>query len=552
MKKMIQATAFVARNLLLTLSATLCFSGVSAGQAGYLDPSFGVLKATPYRPAGVVGDWPVSTQFESKTFLTTSVATRKDGSVIVVNQCTRFNPSANTICVTALTAAGVPIPAFGAGGRVDLGVEVSTPASLVLDRNENIWISGTCADAASLFKLSPTGVLIDRLGSNANASKIVIAGMYRASTMDMTYDDKFFVGGTCASFATLHPCAIRMNPNGTPDATFNGGNVLIWGNDNDLRPGILASGTVLKIKAFGDGRAYAAGNCSYERQYMCLAVIETNGSLNLIYTPVSEGEYDVNNFHVAVPPGSSNEVFSDLAVQTDGSAVLLGRCTYAAQNNRDMPCLTRVCADVMLDTRFGDNGYVAPFSITTPDNTYSRDIYPYGLVLREDGTMIVASNCKFFQGTRSGLCLVALTARGALSNQLGPAALKRAAWLIDLDVDSGSIIGKLDAYGLGAVRYSGNAFISYGYCTPPATVQIQACAARISLDAPNVKSCGLDVDGDGRVSATSDGLMLIRGMFRLAGDALIRNAVAPSAPRATGADIGAYLRSSCSLQVPPS
>ena len=51
----------------------------------------------------------------------------------------------------------------------------------------------------------------------------------------------------------------------------------------------------------------------------------------------------------------------------------------------------------------------------------------------------------------------------------------------------------------------------------------------------------LDIDGNGRVDALTDGLLILRYLFGLSGDSLIANAVAADATRTSGADVEAYL-----------
>jgi hypothetical protein len=53
----------------------------------------------------------------------------------------------------------------------------------------------------------------------------------------------------------------------------------------------------------------------------------------------------------------------------------------------------------------------------------------------------------------------------------------------------------------------------------------------------------LDVDGDGRIDALTDGLLLMRYLFGLRGDALPTGAIGATAKRTTGAQIEAYIAS---------
>ena len=61
----------------------------------------------------------------------------------------------------------------------------------------------------------------------------------------------------------------------------------------------------------------------------------------------------------------------------------------------------------------------------------------------------------------------------------------------------------------------------------------------------------MDIDGDGQVAATTDGLMLLRVALGLTGNAVVANATAPGAPRNTWALVQPYLVQQCGLTVAP-
>ncbi len=55
------------------------------------------------------------------------------------------------------------------------------------------------------------------------------------------------------------------------------------------------------------------------------------------------------------------------------------------------------------------------------------------------------------------------------------------------------------------------------------------------------QGCVLDIDGNQSISATTDGLMLLRAMLGLTGTAVTNGAVAPGAPRTTWAQISPFV-----------
>ena len=60
-----------------------------------------------------------------------------------------------------------------------------------------------------------------------------------------------------------------------------------------------------------------------------------------------------------------------------------------------------------------------------------------------------------------------------------------------------------------------------------------------------------DIDGDGQVLASTDGLLLVRALLGLTGDAVITGALGPAATRNTWPLIRTYLNGQCGLVLLP-
>jgi hypothetical protein len=60
----------------------------------------------------------------------------------------------------------------------------------------------------------------------------------------------------------------------------------------------------------------------------------------------------------------------------------------------------------------------------------------------------------------------------------------------------------------------------------------------------------LDLDGDGRVLATTDGLMLLRISLGLTGTAVTSNAIDPAGTRPDWTSVKNYLNTTCGLSLP--
>jgi alpha-tubulin suppressor-like RCC1 family protein len=61
-------------------------------------------------------------------------------------------------------------------------------------------------------------------------------------------------------------------------------------------------------------------------------------------------------------------------------------------------------------------------------------------------------------------------------------------------------------------------------------------------------ACSMDLDGDGVVTATGDGLMLVRALLGFSGSAVTTNAAAASGTRRSWGEIRAHLKTSCGVQ----
>ena len=64
-----------------------------------------------------------------------------------------------------------------------------------------------------------------------------------------------------------------------------------------------------------------------------------------------------------------------------------------------------------------------------------------------------------------------------------------------------------------------------------------------------VPVCNMDIDGDGQIHATTDGLIIMRTMLGMR-DAAVASAAAPGAPRGNWADIRNFLVNSCGMTLP--
>ena len=137
-----------------------------------------------------------------------------------------------------------------------------------------------------------------------------------------------------------------------------------------------------------------------------------------------------------------------------------------------------------------------------------------------------------FNGTQLNVTAPDSTLATGYSLKADPLLVTKKPWNLDIDGD-----GKIGALsdGIIAVRYlfgsafSGNALIA-GAISPTATRSLSEIQAYLQ---EGVTQKYLDIDGNGSVGALSDGIMAVRYMFGSAfsGSALTAGALAPDATR---------------------
>ena len=86
-----------------------------------------------------------------------------------------------------------------------------------------------------------------------------------------------------------------------------------------------------------------------------------------------------------------------------------------------------------------------------------------------------------------------------------------------------------------------SAIIEHGVVSPPVAVKKIAASTATMAGAVNSSMHGVDVDGDGVFDALTDGVLVIRYLFGLRGEALIQGLISTRAVRTTSAQIEQYM-----------
>lgn len=245
----------------------------------------------------------------------------------------------------------------------------------------------------------------------------------------------------------------------------------------------------------------------------------------LRYTPdgALDTTFNVNGVVVtAIGTFPSNNAFGlRVVAQPDGKLIIAGFCgasgAYAF-------CAVRYLANGTLDPTFGTAGIVK----TT--FTSGRDAQANALLLQPDGRVVIVGTC--FTGAKYDFCAARYTTEGVLDVTFNA---------------TGKVITALGG-GTGAAyaiaQQPDGKLVVAGSCD--GVSDLDFCAARYDNGPFGYKSCSLDIDGDGRVLATTDSLIHARIALGMTGEAVVNGIVFPaSARRTTWPQISDYLFTQC-------
>ncbi len=506
---------------------------------GELDTTFGTVTGSPFTPAGITRGAP-SPQVASNTLITASTAVRKDGGYYVANSCFSTAGVAS-ICVTSYSPTGQMENQFNAIVPVIQAAGTTVVGGVAVDANDHAWVSGSCNGQGCVAKRLRDGSNASNLGGSGNLSRIDIPSMVFATSIDVGRDGKIAVGGRCFDGAQYHPCAIRLLSSGAIDSSFNGGQVAGWGNDPFNAVEQVVDGIVRKVVFHGDGRIYAGGRCAGAAiEWMCVAILEVDGSRRLRSVLNSQDEFDVYSYYTAALWSfATSTSFVDMAIQSDGGMLLYGTCRQTAAPTQ-FACAVRMMPEVGFDRWFGNNGYLRAF--LRPEVMTAA-----GMVLRQDGSFVLLANCDVTVSaqTRRRLCVQTHTPSGNFSYQLLTGVAGN-----DIEFDGSTTPNRLTWEGVGATRYRDNALLAVASC--PDTGGFRwLCVAKISLGAlPAPHACSSDIDGDARSLATTDATMVARIARGASASAAISNVIGPGATRNSWSAIRTHLNTNCGTAIP--
>jgi uncharacterized delta-60 repeat protein len=335
------------------------------------------------------------------------VAIQSDNKIIKAGSIYSASAGISLLGVLRFNANGTVDNTFGTNGRamIPFGFDYMGPSAIAIQSDGKIVVAGTVDKGPdtdiAVVRLNANGTLDASFGS---AGKVLsnASGNDYARAIKIQADLKILVAGNGQIAGTFHSnmLIMRYNSNGNLDATF--------GNNGEanLAIGSYSSGAH-SIAVQSDGKILLGGFTTWLQNFslypsFAVARFNVNGTLDATFG--SNGS--------VVPSVFIYGQISGIAVQPDGKIVTAGGASASATNNaQDIRFgIVRLNANGTSDAAFGTNG-------GTLSNIGSENSV-WGIGVQTDGKILVSGHYKTANDDFN-YAIVRYTSAGTLDNTFG-------------------------------------------------------------------------------------------------------------------------------------
>jgi uncharacterized delta-60 repeat protein len=350
-----------------------------------------------------------------------------------------------------------------------------------------------------------------------------------ANAVAVQPDGKIVVAGQCPNGPVgstgFVMCVHRFLVNGYGDPSF--------GNDGETN--FVDSTTPLDrvkdIAIANDGRIMLGGECqSGSFLFPCAGRLSAAGAIDSGFSSGTTKPKILSGI------GAGNDFINAMKTQANGEFIFAGHCNNSSSTVR-VPCALRVGApdntQFTVGTNFG--GATVPIGAgLLREPAASGHFEILRVSLQSDG--------KFLALLRDG------TPEGSLNNRSNFVRRYNEDGSIDGNWQETAIAYPNTLTGAVAIgQQSSGKVIVMGYRSVSAStgvVQVHRLNSRTSAG----RQCSADIDGDGKVLPTTDGLLLARASLGMSGNAVISGAIGAGALRSTWTSIRDFLITQCGMK----
>lgn len=485
-----------------------------------------------------------------------------------------------TSLMIAMTAHAGPAdldPTFGIGGRgfADIaGADSAHAYAVAMQSDSKIVVAGKCFVAATLstqmcaMRIQPNGFFDTSFGTGGtklvNVGGTLVTEIVNAVATQP--DGKIVLAGACGPEADpTEICVARLQADGSMDSGF--------GLSGKTRINFAGTGPeeARAVAILPSGKILLGGSCSgtsLSDGGVCLVRLNSDGTLDITYG--TSGRTIVNS--------APKERLTDMQIRPDGRVLIATEAEniiIPTPNPREYSLfVSQITAAGAFDSTFGIAG-------TSQVETSNIDRPIPRLALQPDGKIVVShvnssgarwirleSNGTSEPGYASGISSPltvdpqtfgikpVLRADGsvylvATTYPSRSASLTADFWLMRV-FDTGTpatvfaektMLSASDVANDATLQADGK-LVVVGTCDTG--TRFQMCVARFEAASTAARTCTMDIDGDGKILATTDALILTRVSLGFSG-AQVLNGISTTGTRNTWPLVREYLTNQCAM-----
>lgn len=464
---------------------------------------------------------------------TTRSVLTADQKLIIAGECTTGGNT--TFCLTRFNTDGSQDATFGAGGLASgpsAQLNLTNVTGLAIDpRNQALVVGGECKPLGAANKtfcvarFTQNGVFDMSYGAPGGSGTSFAFGDARIGRLRVAADGKIRLGAGCPrgpAAANMDMCILALNADGTPDLAFTG-----TSSHYLLVPQIASqrAESVADLEYLADGRLFYVGPCknvptSTVYSYVCYGSVNPDGT-----QATGRGSFYVTDF---------DDYPTQVLRGGDGTLLIAGYSEISSNlNNAEIFARINYSATTghTLDTTFNPGG-LNPGRLA---GTYVTSIHPGSLTFALSGNQEIYETV-VTHGPSGGAG--PFIPRVIVRHSDGST---RATWGGTANAAYDTSYENILLDDSGKVMLSGRS----NYLSTGGTINF----GRLQNDLAAGFACNMDIDGDGKVLATTDGVLLARAMLGIRGTALTVNAVGAGATRTDAAAITAFLVNRCRMKL---
>jgi uncharacterized delta-60 repeat protein len=466
-------------------------------------------------------------------------------------------------------------------GGLGLGLVATASGHILVGGSRDIRVGNVTTSHPCVMRLNSDGTVDPTFGTAGVATAVVPDGtLFRTASLTVLVSDKLLVAGTCSDITPPivngitnrdRSCFVQFSANGNTDSTFGSVGLLILDGPfrsgsvvgvTPLPSGFLSFGScwdglgdqtqlcVARVSAqgtldatFGQSGVTSSPLLAVGLNYATGAVVLPDGGVMLAascaFAPVRRGclvrlgfegsvdtSFGANGIKVDVSPWYGS-VWRTLHRLASGDFVIAGTCGMTTASN--YPCIWRVDGTGMPVPSFGTQGHVSvPFPPSSATNWRRLFLFPMGT------SLTLVNGCRYPDASES-VCMSRLQ---SYQN------------FFDLDHD-GEAAAATDSilYTRHLLGFRDTALTSGALGTYADRTSADDIATYLSTPNPSYPNCSANIVGaPGGPLAMLDGIVFLRAMMGLTGDAVTNGIVFPAGTaRTSWVDIKAHLNGNCGM-----